>query len=199
MWPFNLFRKKSIEPEVDPDRVEYELPSEVQLEFSDKVLEVFLPFLRGYGFNLVFAKVDQYFTKIIFRKNTQYLEINGSTFPTDSPWSYGIRLGDGEHEFLESDWNAISLWRMEELVDGNSNYENDFPYGDQIIPSLNAAKEILIRCAESFLRGDLDLFIKVRKMHNQSREPYRISSVGKGGKREISFEEMSVQMKKKYS
>lgn len=41
--------------------------------------------------------------------------------------------------------------------------------------------------------------METRKLQNQDREPYRISYVNENGDRQITYEEKSAQMKKKYS
>jgi len=193
---FNFFRrKKKGKPDIR------ENPSPEQQQFSDAVLEIFIPLLTEHGFALTKTEVKQYSTTITFRKLMQYIRINSSTYPTDYPYSYNIILGDGDSEnFFEYDWNSIALWRLKQKIEpGAKAKEYSFPYGDKIVYSLTNAKDELIKYGDTFLKSDLTLFAETRKEQNQNREPYRISYVDENGNRQITYEEESSEKKKKYS
>jgi hypothetical protein len=193
---FNFFRRKKKEPQD-----ESETPSPEHQIFCDTAVTIFTPLLVEKGFSLTKTEVKKYFTGLTFRKGTQYIEINGSTFPTDYPYSYNIILGDGDSEdFFEHDWNSIALWRLKAKIEPTAKArEYDFPFENEIPNSLTHAKEELVKYGDAFLSGDLTLFNETRKSQNQDREPYRISYVDEDGNRQITHDEKSIEKKKKYS
>ena len=193
---FNFFRRNK-KDKAEPK----EIPSPEQQQFADTVVGIFTSFLSDNGFILTKTEVKQYSTTITFSKASQYIRISSSTYPTDYPYSYNIILGDGDSEnFFEYDWNSITLWRLKRKIEQTEKAkEYSFPYGDKIIYSLTHAKDELIKYGDTFLKGDLTLFIETRKEQNQSRDPYRISYVDENGNRQITYEEESTEKKKKYS
>lgn len=196
MSQFNFFKRKKKETQ----KVK-EYPSPEQQEFFDAAISIFTPFLIEDGFVLTKTEINQYSSIITFRKNTQYIKINSSTYPRDYPYSYNIILGDGDSEnFFECDWNSIALWRLKQKIEPAAEVqEYSFPYGDKIIYSLIHAKSELIKYGYKFLKGDLTLFLDARKEQNLNREPYKVYSPDKNGNYHTSFEQKSVEMKKKYS
>jgi len=178
-----------------------ENPSPEQQQFSDAALEIFTPFLADNGFVLTKTEIKQFSTTITFRKATQYIRITGSTYPTDYPYFYNVILGEGDSEdFIEYDWNSIALWRLKQKIEPTSKAkEYSFPYGTKIVYSLTHAKDELKKFGDTFLKGDLKLFIETRKEQTQNREPYKIHSHDKDGNYHTTFEPESVEMKKKYS
>ncbi len=196
MQLFNFFRRKKKE-----NQEIKEVPSPEQQEFSNTVVKIFTSFLNDNGFALIKVEVKEYSATITFRKGTQYIRISSSTYPTDYPYFYNVILGDGDSEdFFEYDWNSVALWRLKQKVEPDTKaQEYSFPYGDDLIHSLRHAKDDLTKYGDKFLQGDLVLFIAVRKEQNQNREPYRISYVDENGKRQITFDEESLNKKNKYS
>jgi len=193
---FNFFSRKKKDKQ-EPD----ETPSPEQQQFADIAISLFTPFLSDNGFKMIKTEIKQYSTAISFRKGTQYIRLSSSTYPTDYPYSYNVILGDGDSEnFFEYDWNSIALWRLKQKIEPTTKAkEYSFPYGDKIIYSLTHAKEDLIKYGDTFIKGDLTLFIETRKEQNQNREPYKIHSPDKEGNYQTAFEPTSVEMKKKYS
>ena len=85
-------------------------PSPEQTLFADNVLEIISPTVETFGFVRHRTEIENHFTTIIFRKDKQYIKINGSTYPTRYPYSYNLILGDGDSEdFSEWDWNSIAF------------------------------------------------------------------------------------------
>lgn len=178
-------------------------PTQEQILFADTVLEIISPTLEKFGFERNRTEIEEYFTTIIFRKDSQYVKISGSTYPTDYPYTYNIILGDGNSEdFLEWDWNSVALWRLKARINPNSKAQQySFPFGDKkkFEYSINNANKELIKFADSFLRGDLTTFKETRKEQNKDREPYKIYTPDKDGNYSVSKDETSEQQKKKYS
>jgi hypothetical protein len=193
---FDFFRRKKKEPQDESEN-----PSLEHQAFCDTAVNIFTPLLIQKGFSLTKKEVKKYFTGLTYRKGTQYIKINGSTYPTDYPYSYNIVLGDGDSEnFFEYDWNSIALWRLKSKIDPTVKAkEYSFPFENQISYSLTHAKDELIKYGDTFLNGDLTLFVEIRKSQNQEREPYRISYVDENGNRQITHDEESAKKKKKYS
>lgn len=89
-----------------------------QTLFAEMVIEILSPTVEKFGFARHRTKIETYFTTITFRKDNQYIEIIGSTYPTDYPYSYNILLGNGSSkDFFEHDWNSIALWRLKTKID----------------------------------------------------------------------------------
>jgi hypothetical protein len=193
---FNFFRRNK----KDASKSD-ESPSPEQQQFADTALDIFKDFLSEKGFELTKTEVKQYSTTITFRKRTQYIKINSSTYPTDYPYWYNIVLGDGDSEdFFEYDWNSIALWRLKEKLEPTAEAkEYSFPYDVDIVNSLTHAKNEVIKYGDTFLNGDLTLFAQTRSEANQGREPYKIHSPDKDGNYQTTYEPKSSDMKKKYS
>jgi hypothetical protein len=193
---FNFFGRKKKRL---PGKIED--PSPGHQVFCNIATSIFTPFLHEKEFNLIKTEAEEYFTTLIFRKGTRYIKVTASTFPTDYPYSYNIILGEGDSEtFPECDWNSIALWRLVKRIDPASDVkEYAFPFGDQVSGSLEQAKDDLAKYGDTFLNGDLALFIEARKFQNQDRESYRVSHVDESGNRQVSHDEVSAELKKRYS
>jgi hypothetical protein len=183
------------------ETVETKEPSPEQTLFADTVLEIISPTLEQFGFARYRTKIEMYNTTIIYRKDKQYIEISGSTYPTDYPYCYNIVLGYGDSDdFFECDWNAIALWRLINTIDPKVKaHEYEFPYGDNVKFSVSNANKELLKYADTFLRGDLTLFNMTLSEQNKSREPYKIHTPDKNGNYTTTDEPISVKQKKKYS
>jgi hypothetical protein len=176
-------------------------PSPEQILFADTVLKIISPSVESFGFMRHRTEIETHITTVVFRKDNQYIKINGSTYPTDYPYSYNLILGEGDSEdFFEWDWNSIALWRIKAKIDPNSNAkEYSFPTGDSVKYSLTNANKELLKYGLTFLNGDLTLFYETRKEQNKDREPYKIHAPDKNGKYQTTDEPKSVDQKKKYS
>jgi hypothetical protein len=194
---FKFFKKRKKVPQD-----ESKIPSIEQKDFSDAALEVFKPLLVSKGFSLTKNEVEKYFTYITFRKGTLYIKITGDTFPTSVPWGFNVILGTGDSEtFLEYDWNSIGLWQLKLTIDPTAN-ETDYGFrydGKVSMDQLIKAKDDLLKYGNSFLHGDLTLFLETRKSLNKKRDPYRISSLDEDDNRQIRHDDQSLEMKKKFS
>ena len=193
------FFKRNKKSEVET--VTTKKPSPEQTLFANTVLEIISPTVEQFGFARNRTEVETYLTTIIFRKDNQYVKVSGSTYPTDYPYSYNIVLGDGDSEdFFEWDWNSIALWRLKNKIDPTIKAkEYEFPLGDKVKFSLSNANKELLKYAESFLQGDLNLFYETRSDQNKEREPYKIHKPDNNGKYITIDEPVSVEQKKKYS
>ena len=175
-------------------------PSPEHILFANTVLEVINPTLEKFGFSRHRTEIEKNNTTIVFRKDNQYIKVNGSTYPTDYPYSYNIILGEGDSEdFFECDWNSISLWLLKMKIESNTDAkEFEFPFGDKVNFSINHANKELLKYGETFLHGDLTLFYKTRSELNKNREPYKIYSTDKDGNYTTTYEPKSIEQKKKY-
>jgi len=176
-------------------------PSPEHTLFADTVLDIISPTVEKFGFIRHRTEIEKHFTTIIFRNDKQYIKISGSTYPTDYPYSYNIILGEGDSEdFFEWDWNSIALWRLKNIIDPKTKAkEFDFPHGDKVKFSISNANKELIKYAETFLNGDMNLFYETRTEQNRDREPYKIHAPDKTGKYISTNEPKSVEQKKNYS
>lgn len=154
-----MFRKRNKSPE--------------HKEFSKSVIEMFSPLLKDFGFVLESSKVKEYSSTIVFRNGQQYIKIQGSTYPTDYPYSYNVILGNGGSEKLEDfDFNSIALWRLKNKITQDfDSKEFEFPKREEINYSLKKAREDLEKYGIQFLNGNLSLFEEVLKEQNKDRRP----------------------------
>ena len=176
-------------------------PSPEHILFADIVLEIISPTVEKFGFARHRTEIETHSTTVTFRKDKQYIQISGSTYPTDYPYSYNIVLGDGDSEdFFEYDWNSIALWQIKIKIDPTSKAkEYEFPLGDKVQFSISNAGKELLKYGDAFLHGDLSLFYETRSEQNKAREPYKIHTPDKNGKYMTTDEPTSVEQKKKYS
>jgi len=176
-------------------------PSVEHSFFAENVLEIIGPTVERFDFVKDKRKIEECFTSIVFRKNTQYVKISGSTYPTDYPYTYNVIFGEGDSEdVFEFDWNSVALWRLKNKIEHSTgSKEYNFPYGDKVKLSLLNAKDDLIKYGDSFLRGDLTLFYETRSEQNKAREPYKISTPDKNGNYTTTYEKISAEKKNKYS
>jgi hypothetical protein len=181
--------------------VKFDKPSQEQLLFADKVLEIINPVAENFGFNRYKIEIERFFTQITFRKNNLYIKVVSSIHPRDYPNFYNIILGEGNSDdFYEYDWNSIALWRLKIMINPDTTAkEYAFPFGDKIKYSVNNANEELLKYGISFLTGDLNLFYKTRAEQNKNREPYKIHAPDKNGNYQAIDEPKSAEQKKKYS
>lgn len=180
---------------------ETETPSAEQLLFANAVLDIISPTLEPYGFVPNRTEVKTYSTTIVYKKGSQYIKVNSTSFPTDYPYYFNIILGEGDSEdFYEFDWNSIALWALAHTIDPQAALASyDFPYGQQVVAGVQQAQSDLLTYGSSFLNGDLTLFYKARKATNQAREPYKIYSRNANGLYTASDEPKSAEQKRKYS
>src|SRR5947208_11060395 len=98
-----------------------------------------------------------------------------SLHPLDYPHSCNVHLGDGLREWPERDWNGVPLWSLGKAyptVIPVSKYQIG-AFAD--IPALVARmRKDLERVGCDFLRGDLQVFKRVRAEVNRGREPYKM-------------------------
>jgi hypothetical protein len=175
--------------------------SQEHLNFVNYALEIFSTPLEEYGFIRQKTEIEQYFSSITFKKLTSYIKIQSTTHPRDMNDCYNIILGDGDSEdFYELDWNSVSLWKIKKFLEPNVNaHEYSFPHGEKAEYSLKNGLNELLKYGQTFINGDLNTFVEVRKNYNKNREPYKIYEPGKNGSYIKKDEPISVEKKKKYS
>jgi hypothetical protein len=198
MGQLDFFKKIK---KTDTETVILKKPSLNHIAFADKALEIFSPEMEKFGFIGHRTEIDTNLTTIVFRKDKQYIKIDGSTEPRDLNDCYNIILGEGDSEdFWEWDWNSIALWRLKRTINPKAKtQEYSFPFGDEISDNLISAKKELLKFGQTFLNGDLTLFYNTRQEQNRDREPYKIHSPDNYGKYQTIDEPRSTEMKKKYS
>lgn len=176
-------------------------PSEEQLLFAEHVRSIIVPVLESSGFKENRVEIEEYFTTIIYRRGNLYVKINSTTFPTDYPYYYNVELGEGDSEdFFEYDWNSVGIWAIARIVDPEIEmYSYDFPYNQNVEPSIERAKADLIKYGDGFLNGDLSDFYKARSEVNKKRKPYIIHTPDANGKYTSEYESKSEEQKRKYS
>jgi len=145
--------------------------------FIEKAMSIIGTSVETFGFVRHDIKIEEYFSKVTYRKGKLYIQIKGTTYPTDYPYSYNIVLGVGESEnFNEWDWNSIALWRLiNKMENKNDSKEYDFPFNDKIEISILNAKNELLKYADSFMKNDLKLFNEVLSEQNITREKYKLN------------------------
>jgi hypothetical protein len=175
-------------------------PSSEQLHFAETVLNLVDPTVEKFGFMRISTNIRTYSTSIIYRKAEQYVKVSSTTYPTDYPYFFNITLGEGDSEdFLEYDWNSITICIIKNSIEKIETNEFDFPYKDDVKPSIENAVADLLKYGGTFLKGDMTLFREVRSQFNELREPYKIYSQDENGNYFTRIEPVSAVKKKKYS
>lgn len=183
------------------ETVKTEKPSPEQILFANTVLEIINPTVEQFGFARHRTEVEKHSSTIVWRKDTQYIKVKSSNYPTDYPYFYNVMLGEGSSDdFFEYDWNALALWRMKSKIKpAGKAKEYTFPFGDKVKFSVSTANKELIEYGKTFLCGDLALFLETRSELNKNREPYKIYTPDENGNHIMSYEPLSMEQKKKYS
>ena len=164
--------------------------------------EVFDGFLKRFSFRRLFYKSEQYGFRRMYTRNDQYIVISANIHPRDYPAYWNITLGEGSHEWPETDWNTIALWHLKEnvLKDVNvSDYSLNNHDTKVVRKQLENARKDLNDFAYGFLIGQMEDFYMVRAKVNESREPYKIYSPDKKGRYVERIDQESLKLKHKYS
>jgi hypothetical protein len=193
---FNFFRRKT-----NPGKKTEEKASIEQMEFAEEVLKVIAPTIEKFNFVLYSTQIKKYSTKIIWRKENQYVKVTSTNYPTDYPYYYNIVLGEGNSDnFFESDWNSVAVWALVRVIEPTANINSyDFPFGEKVIESISDANKHLLKYGRSFLSSDLTIFNQARKLINEKREPYKIHAPDENGIYIETVEPKSAEQKEKYS
>jgi hypothetical protein len=177
-----------------------EKPSKDLKLFADKALDIFNEPLRGHGFKLLSKKVEKYFCTIIYTKGDTYIKIFANIHWHDYPSYYNVILGDGKLNWPDDDWNSVALWYFKKHVDPTANAkEYSLLKFEGLEYSLDNAKKELEKYGVDFLKGNLDLFKKVRTDVNQQREPYKILTPKGDGSYKTTYDKTSEDLKNKNS
>jgi hypothetical protein len=153
-------------------------PRPEQIKFANTVLEIFNPTLESYGFIRTEIKVTEYSTKIIFRKEKQYIKIEGTTYPTDYPHWYDILLGEDITSKELNIWDWVTLYQLKNKIECNNlSSEYNFPFKGEEESNIINAKNELTKYARSFLNGDMVLFYQTRSRLNKERGPFKITII----------------------
>lgn len=116
----------------------------------------------------------------LYREGERYVRVSATTHPRDTPSRTTLVVGEGSHEFPESDWNSVALWQLEPVQVA----EEPYLLGrvGQLPSLLRRMRADLERTASDFLSGDLRRFRAVRSAVAQSRSPYTIWRPMQSGK-----------------
>ena len=163
-------------------------------------------FLSPFGFTRTKSEDEEFGFSVTYRCGERYVSIGATLHPHDYPYYLWLNLGDGRDDFPESDWNATALWRFVQHLSPDD-YAKEKDLYDISMGLTESDVEEKMRClrisceafGQSFLSGDLAMFKKLRAAQNRDREPYKIYSPKQGGGYEMSYEEGSSRLKKKFS
>ena len=177
-----------------------EKSSPEQERFAEFVIKIISPTVEQFEFELHKNEVENYSTTIVWRRGSQYVKIESTTYPPDGLY-YNIVLGEGDSDdFFEYDWNSVAIWALAQITAPKAKVVSyDFPFGDNVKNSVKNANKDLLLYGETFLKGDLTVFYEARKKINKKRQPYKIHKPNKNGVYETENEPISVEKKKKYS
>ena len=170
------------------------------IRFVETASLIFDDFLKQFGFKSDIKEVKDFFCTMIYKKNDLYIKINANIHPKDYPYYYNVILGQGNTDWPDTDWNSIALWLIKKEISPDLKAKEfsltDF---DKIDYSLKNAKSELEKYGDSFLKGDLTIFKKVRQEINQQREPYKIHHKDKTGRFKTIIDSVSQKLKDKFS
>ena len=174
--------------------------------FKKAIIDEFDGYLKSVGFKKLRHRADKDGFAVIYRCGERYISFNASLDPRDYPAFCSISLGEGSHDFPESDWNAIDISlivKSKNLVDFEKHKETfsiDYDISnDEIAQKIKIARELLEKYGEPFLNNDLDQFRELRAEQNKDREPYKIYVPQADGKYTMEYEKHGSKLKEKYS
>jgi hypothetical protein len=115
-------------------------------------------YFENYGFILDRTIIDKYSFEFVFKYNTLYVKLKGSSYPRDYPFYINVIVGLGKDFYPESDKNSVALWEIMRYngdknakeYDFNILYEEDFTkklltdIDNNILPFLREKKEEFI-------------------------------------------------------
>ena len=138
--------------------------------------------------------------KALFVNEERYVKVSASIHPLDTPYVFGVALGEGSTAFPESDWNSIALWSLRNAIEGSDAGRNYSLLPPRLLlEQLGKARDELLHFGKDFLEGELQLFRQVRAEQNRARRPYQIHSPDENGAYSARDEPFSAQLKEKYS
>ena len=177
---------------------------EISKAFKKAITDEFDGYLKTIGFKRIRQRADKDGFSIIYRCGERYLVFGASLEPRAYPFFYAIALGEGSHEFPDSDWNAIPIFLLiKDLADFEKSQEVfSIEYdisNDQIVQKIKAARELLEKHGNSFLENNLEQFRNLRAAQNRDREPYKLLVPQADGTYKMEYEKHSSKLKEKYS
>jgi hypothetical protein len=176
MGVFDLFRKNNNSDE-NAIRIEDARPE--QTAFADAVLATIGPTVEQFGFRRIEVDIETYWTRIIFCKGKQYINILSTSYPTDYPNYYDIIFSEGQRRKSGFYWRSITTLRLAKIIDPSiTAFTYNFPYGDLIKVSIETANEDLLKYGASFLKGDLSIFYQAQKVLDQEIAAYEFGKIG---------------------
>jgi hypothetical protein len=133
------------------------------------------------------------------------VELAASFDPRDKPFILACSLGEGEHNWPDTDWNKIALWRM--VAEADSRAAQSLLQG--LAYHADASADVFERMASTcsaaiekygagFLAGDFGALRSIRSAVNAEREPYKTTSLGTDGELQTRYEEASELLRRKY-
>jgi hypothetical protein len=168
--------------------------------FVEAVQATIGPMLSTFGFTKEKSQKDGTAASCLYGKMAAYVELTISLHPLDYPQSCNVVLGDGLREWPEKDWNGVALWRLGNALPAAipvSNYQID-AFSD--IPALVAhMRQDLERVGGEFLRGELEVFKRVRAEVNRAREPYKIHHPNGDGTYHTEGDPECIALKSRFS
>jgi hypothetical protein len=176
MGLFDFFRKNR---GTDESAMITENPSPEQTAFADAVLATIGPTVEKFGFRRIEVDIETYWTRIIFCKDKQYINILSTSYPTDYPNYYDIIFSEGKRRKSGFYWRSITTLRLAKIIDPSiTAFTYNFPFGDLIKVSVETANEDLLKYGASFLKGDLSIFYQAQKVLDQEIAAYEFGKTG---------------------
>jgi hypothetical protein len=168
-------------------------------EFARSALREFEHPLADRGFELLSHKVERDSFRADYRAGLRYVSVRAYADPREAPPYFNVVLGEGSLEWPEADWNAVALWRMRNVLEGDEEGAEYELGSGPLLPLLTQAVNDLERYGGEFLEGDTTRFRRARASQNRSREPYKIHAPdGKGGYR-TRVDPESAELKERFS
>jgi hypothetical protein len=156
---------------------------------------VFLELLSEHGFVVDgYDKEDDWHVCRRYRSGDRYIEITADCHFRDGKPECALILGHGSHEWPETDWNKIALWRSR---GEGENYP--FNTTSEIPDILHRMSIDLTKLAADFLANDLSEFTMARANQNRDRQPYIIHSPQPDGSYRSTIDPESEQLKRRFS
>ena len=168
--------------------------------FVEAVEATIGPLLTAYGFAKEKTRRDKTSASCLYGKGTAYVELTLGLHPLDYPQSGDVRLGDGLRKWPDQDWNGVALCCLGKAYPTVAPVSNYRIAAFSTLPALVARmRKDLERVGHEFLRGDLEVFKRVRGEVNRGREPYKMHRPNGDGTYNTEADAESIALKARFS
>jgi hypothetical protein len=161
----------------------------------------FRAMLDRYGFRPAAKDASTYLASRVYRCGERYVQVTATTHVLDEQSHCQVYVGEGSHDWPDTDWNKVALWQLA-VARGGAQPKGD-PYPLRTVADisniLRRMSEDLEREAADFLAGDLRQLQTVRAKVAETRRAYQIWEPQKDGSYQPREDPESAALRSRYA